>query len=152
MKQKNNNVMKIFEDDIKSALAYFELKKEENVIKIIKNNKLQYFFYIIVDDLKDPTYFSLFKDDIKIGYLSTKVINKNNKELLNVIELLINKDFRGFNLSKELYQAALESTSTAGLISFIPNRLNKDKISKIYNNFNTLILEDYELIYIADNL
>ena len=102
--------------------------------------------------MESPRYFSLFKEDIKIGFLSTKEINVNSDIFLLISEVLINKEYRNNNLSKELYKSALDFCDCEGLASFIPNRLDTEKVNKIYAKFNTVIFENYEYIYKKNNM
>lgn len=130
-----------------ALLSYKEERKELKIIKTFLNEKSGKYFDIVVDNIENPRYFSLFCLDEKVGYLSTNEHFNEEDLFLNVKEVLIlDSGYRGLGLCQELYYVALEVKGIKGVSSFIPNRINEKCIPNIYEKFKTIIKDDFEYI------
>lgn len=122
------------------------IKKDENEDKKVWK-KDDYSIY--VNDLKNATYVSLFKDNKKIGSLSTggTYIDDNEKWLkVSLADIL--KGYRGYGLGKQLYIILLKYSNPEykGIVSYLPDRYNKKQIPKIYNRLGGYTIDDYAFI------
>lgn len=105
------------------------------------------YFKIAVSDLINPTRISLWNDK-NIGnlYLSTGKYELVGKKYFKVSSIEIDKKFRGLGLSTELYKIALEYINADGIISYLPDRINKKQIPNIYKRLGGEIIGDFAII------
>ncbi len=105
-------------------------------------------FKIAVSDLINPTRISLWVNDKNIGnlYLSTIPYKIENRKYYKISSIEIDKKWRGMGLSTELYKVALDHITADGIVSYLPDRINKKQIPKIYKRLGGEIIGDYAII------
>lgn len=96
---------------------------------------------LAVDDIDNPTYFSLWVDGNKIGrmYISGKNKHPETKELYRKIDMVrIIPKFRGQGLGVWLYRQVLGAIPPEykGLYSYLPMVVNKKEIPAIQKRLN----------------
>jgi hypothetical protein len=115
-------------------------------------------YKITINKELEPTHLVLFYQDKKVGVLNCYVNETRfefcgNKpyKFYHVSYVEINKEHRNKGYGKKLYQILEEYRGDVkGLISSLPDRVNKNQIPKIYKNFKT-IFEDDNHIIVYDN-
>jgi ribosomal protein S18 acetylase RimI-like enzyme len=136
----------------------------ENKYKISKDEYGNYVVYnqndykILVNDKKSPTYITLwyFQNNKweKVGALNVNISevrfkNDNDfKKYYKVSEIEINPKHRGLGFGKMMYDILIDmrGDDIKGLYSYLPNRINKKEIPKIYRKYKSFIENDYEII------
>jgi predicted GNAT family acetyltransferase len=114
-------------------------------------------YKIAVDDVNNARYItlwfvnSLFDIDVKVGSLT---LYKTEDDFLKVQEIDIQKSHRGKGMATKMYLMALKysNDNIKGIKSYLPDRVNKKQIPKIYKALNGKSNEDYAYIYKSDNL
>lgn len=114
-------------------------------------------YQISVDDENNATYIVLYHKEyikgeekmIKCGYLSAS-INRYNpfKNYLSINSIEIDPKHRNLGYGTKMYQALIDfsSENIKGIYSYLPNRINKKQIPKMYKKFKSVIDGDYEYI------
>lgn len=106
-------------------------------------------YSLYVDSLTDATRITLFKDDTKIGSLTTEgsYTNKYGKWLKVSLADII-KSYRGLGLGKQLYTTLLKycSDEYKGIASHLKARYNETQIPKIYQSLGGYIEKDFAFI------
>ena len=128
--------------------------KEKSNLDIIKNNSPEMIYYqddnylILKDDNYDPTRISLWYEGINVGNLYTSsYTSKDNNKYYKIKAIEIQPKHRGKGLATKMYSCLKDSASTyKGIVSYLPDRVNKKQIPKIWSKFNSYIEEDYEII------
>jgi predicted GNAT family acetyltransferase len=114
-------------------------------------------YKIAVDNVDKARYLtlwfvnSLYDLDVKVGYLA---LYESEDGFLKVQEIDIQKQHRGKGLSKLMYLMALKysSDNVKGIKSYLPDRVNKKQIPKIYKKLNAKNDGDWSYILKSDNL
>lgn len=138
-----------------------KINKERNVLFIDEHGKNIVYDYnnyrIAVDDINSARYITLWyytNKNIwkKIGYLSAYVSKINNKDKkgkylsINSIEIDIKHRNKGLGNKMFKYLIDFAGDDIKGLYSYLPNRINKKQIPKIYNRLNAETDGDYQFI------
>lgn len=115
-------------------------------------------YRITINSQKEPTHLVLFYQDKKVGVLNCYITDKSfefcdnksyNFYVVNHVE--IDKEHRNKGYGKMLYKILQEHRGDIkGLISHLPDRVNKKQIPSIYKNFKTITEGDSHVI-IYDN-
>ena len=114
-------------------------------------------YKIAVDNVDKARYVtlwfvnSLYDLDVKVGSLA---LYETEDGFLKVQEIDIQKQHRGKGLSKVMYLMALKysSDNVKGIKSYLPDRVNKKQIPKIYKKLNAKNDGDWSYILKSDNL
>jgi 8-oxo-dGTP pyrophosphatase MutT (NUDIX family) len=114
-------------------------------------------YKIAVDNIDNARYItlwfvnSLFDIDVKVGYLA---LYETEDRFLKVQEIDIQKQHRGKGLSIIMYLIALKysSDNIKGIKSYLPDRVNKKQVPKIYKKLNAKNIDDWSYIYKSDNV
>jgi len=114
-------------------------------------------YKISVDDINNAKYISLwfvnplFDLDVKVGHLA---LSKTEDGFLKVQEIDIQKQHRGKGFSTLMYLMALKysSENIKGIKSYLPDRVNKRQVPKIYKKLNGKNIGDWAYIFKSDNL
>jgi len=115
-------------------------------------------YKIAVDNVNNARYItlwfvnSLYDLDVKVGSLA---LYKTEDDFLKVSEIDIQKSHRGKGMATKMYLMALKysADNIKGIKSYLPDRVNKRQIPKIYKALNAKNGDDdYAYIYKADNL
>lgn len=111
---------------------------------------------IAVDDPKDAAYVTLWREKkgkwIKVGAIDAWKSEMNYKDrngkYLNIAQANIDKNSKGKGYGSKMYQALIDfsAQNIAGIYSYLPNRVNKKEIPKIYKKFDSEIDGDYDII------
>lgn len=117
-------------------------------------------YKITINTDKEPTHLVLFYQDEKVGALNCYVNETRfefcgNKpyKFYHVSYVEINKEHRNKGFGKKLYQILEEYRGDVkGLISSLPDRVNKNQIPKIYKNFKTIFEDDNHIIVYDDSI
>ena len=107
-------------------------------------------FFIAVNSLNNPTYFTLWTDENKkIGVLSLSLITKPQTKWMKVDTVDIDSNYRGEGLGVELYRQALKvlPNEVDGIYSYLPNRSNTKQVPAIYKKLGGYI-EDGDHAYL----
>lgn len=109
-------------------------------------------YKIAVSDNNNPTRISVWKEDKNIGNMYNQVTKYKGEKYLKVSSIDIDKKYRGLGLGKELYRVALKYTDTKGILSYLPDRINKNTVPSIYKSLGGVIEDgDYAIIYKEGN-
>ena len=129
-----------FTDDGNKLVVY---KTKDYKIAVDSINKARYVTLWFVN--------SLFDLDVKVGSLA---LYETEDGFLKVQEIDIQKQHRGKGLSKVMYLMALKysSDNVKGIKSYLPDRVNKKQIPKIYKKLNAKTDGDWSYILKSDNL
>jgi ribosomal protein S18 acetylase RimI-like enzyme len=117
-------------------------------------------YRIAVDDDKDARYITLWhKEEVKgkeywakRGYLDAWITKMNYKDhngkYLSIRSVEIEPKYRGRGYGKKLYKALFDFSgeNVQGIFSYLPNRVNKKEIPKIYNKLGAVTDNDYQFI------
>jgi ribosomal protein S18 acetylase RimI-like enzyme len=117
-------------------------------------------FRIAVDDETNARFITLWhKEYVKgkeywkrCGYLDawkSKINFKDrNDDYLSIRSIEIDKKFRGMGYGTKLYKALFDfsANNIKGIYSYLPNRVNKKQVPKIYNKLGAIIDGDYQII------
>jgi hypothetical protein len=114
-------------------------------------------YKIAVDNINNARYItlwfvnSLFDLDVKVGHLA---LHKTEDNFLKVQEIDIHKQHRGKGFSTLMYLMALKysAENIKGIKSYLPDRVNKRQIPKIYKKLNGKNIGDWAYILKSDNL
>jgi hypothetical protein len=132
-------------------------------------------YKIAVNDINNADYITLWKTDTNTGkdkkvgalkledttigrnsfFSNSQISWLNNTDFLKVSYIEIDKSSRGLGLGLEMYKVALKysADNIKGIKSYLPDRVNKRQIPKIYKALNGKIEDnDYAYIYKADNI
>jgi ribosomal protein S18 acetylase RimI-like enzyme len=108
-------------------------------------------YFIVVDDIEDAGYISLWCEGKKVGHLTLK----NNAKKIDggiwkgIYSVEIDKNHRGHKLGVELYRQALRfiGSTYSGLVSYLPDQYNKKQAPSIHRRLGGRIVDgDYSLI------
>lgn len=106
-------------------------------------------YSIAVSDDVNPTRVSLWYEKKNVGNLYLQMTNFKSKKYMKVSSLEILPKFRGQGLSTIFYKVALKylDKDVKGIISYLPDRINKKQVPKIYSKLNAFIVDsDYQII------
>jgi len=117
-------------------------------------------YRIAVDDETDARYITLWHKEyikgnekwIKCGYLDAWVSKMNFKErigkYLSIRSIEIEPKHRGMGYGSKLYKALFDFSAddVKGIYSYLPNRVNKKQVPKIYNKLGAITDGDYQFI------
>lgn len=117
-------------------------------------------YRITINKRKEPTHIVLFYQDEKVGVLNCHISDQRfdfcgneTYKFYGVSYVEINKEHRNKGFGKKLYQILQEYRGDVkGLISHLPDRVNKKQIPKIYKNFKTIIEGDNHIIIYDDSI
>jgi len=123
----------------------------KNVVYSTKDYK------IAVDNVNNARYItlwfvnSLFELDVKVGSLA---LYKTEDDFLKVQEIDIQKSHRGKGMATKMYLMALKysADNIKGIKSYLPDRVNKRQIPKIYKRLNGKIKGDWAYIYKSNDI
>lgn len=104
-------------------------------------------YAITVDSLVNAKYVSLWYKGVAIGRITTKTYKRGEENYTEVSSA--NIDFpkhKGLGLGKEMYRALLKHISTAGIISYLPDRVNKRAVPAIYRSLGAHEDGDWAII------
>jgi len=109
---------------------------------------------IAVDDIEDAHYITLWDmnktGSKKVGFLgitSSKMFFKG-KTYNNLDSVEIDRQYRGRGYGYMLYKTALKflNNNSDGIVSYLPDRVNKKEVPSIYKKFKNEIIDDYHII------
>ena len=115
-------------------------------------------YKILVNDKQSPTYITLwyFENNKweKVGALNVNISERrfdNDKDFekyYKVSEIEIKPKHRGLGFGKKMYDILIDmrGDDIKGLYSYLPDRVNKNEIPKIYKKYKSFIENDYEII------
>jgi ribosomal protein S18 acetylase RimI-like enzyme len=114
-------------------------------------------YRIAVDDPNSAQYITLWKqvkeDNWKrVGYLDAWRSKMNFKgrdgDYLSIRSIEIESESKGKGYGRKMYQALIDFSSPeiAGIYSYLPNRVNKKEIPKIYKRYDSKEDGDYQFI------
>lgn len=135
-------------------------KMNENVLFEDEHGKLITYddgtYRIAVDDDTDAQYITLWyntKDKwTKVGYLDAWKSKMSFKDregtYLSIRSIEIDKKHQGKGFGRKLYQTLFKykSGDVKGIYSYLPNRVNKRQIPKLYKSFGAVEDGDYQFI------
>jgi ribosomal protein S18 acetylase RimI-like enzyme len=138
----------------KSRKALFKDEYGKNIVYDDGN------YRIAVDDENDARYITLWHKEIvkgkeywaKRGYLDAWVSNMNfknrNGKYLSIRSIEIELKHRNMGYGSKMYKALFDFSANDinGVYSFLPNRVNKKQVPKIYNKLGAVIEDDYQFI------
>lgn len=117
-------------------------------------------FRIAVDDKDDAQYVTLWhKEDVKgkeywvkRGYIDAWKSKMNFKDrsgtYLSIRSIEIENKYRNKGYGTKLYKALFDfsANDVKGVYSYLPNRVNKKQVPKIYNKLGAITDGDYQFI------
>ena len=110
-------------------------------------------YKVSMNDENNPHYFVVWHGNKKVGELYLKSTHKkiNNEEWFSVESVNVDLKHRKMGIAKLLYKLALEHINNkySGVISYLPDRVNKKAIPKLYKRLGSEKIEDepdYEFI------
>lgn len=104
-------------------------------------------YKIAISDDINPTRISLWENNKNIGNLYTGGILKlDDLKLIKISSIEIDKKHRGNGLSKLMYKTLLKHILYDGIVSYLPDRINKKQIPSIYKSLGGHIKDDYAII------
>lgn len=104
-------------------------------------------YIILVSTMKNPSRMSLWCDGKNVGNLYMGNNQKIDDETYSFIDSIeIDKKHRGNKLGKKLYQVALKYWDNDGIVSYLPNRYNKNTVPSIYKSLGAFEKGDYSII------
>lgn len=116
-------------------------------------------FAISVNDPNDATYIILWHNEkdklVNVGSMSVSKIRKGfedfdipTSEFLKINQIEINKKFRGLGYGTKMYKILQDYSkdSIKGIVSYLPDRINKKEIPKIYRKFKQVEDGDWHVI------
>ncbi len=110
---------------------------------------------IVVDDVNNAHYISLWdmkkESRRKVGFLIiTKSKMSFKGEEYNTLDSVeIDKEYRGKGYGHKLYEIALKylNNNVKGIVSYLPDRVNKNQVPAIYRKFDNEIIDNtYHII------
>lgn len=137
----NENKYNISNDEYGNYMVY-----NQNDYKILVNNE------------KSPTYITLWylENDTweKVGALNVNISERrfsndhDFEKYYKVSEIEIKPKHRGLGFGKKMYDILIDmkGDDIKGLYSYLPDRVNKNQIPKIYKKYKSFIENDYEII------
>lgn len=104
-------------------------------------------FKIAISDDKNPSRISLWKGDKNVGNLYLGERYKFEGEYFyKVSSIDIDKKWRGQGLSTQMYRIALEYITVAGIISYLPDRINKKQVPNVYKRLGGEVIGDFAIV------
>jgi len=117
-------------------------------------------FRIAIDDENDARYITLWHKEyvngkeswVKRGFLDAWKSKINFKDrngyYLSIHNIEIDRNFRDMGYGYKLYKTLFDFSGDdiKGIYSYLPNRINKKQVPKIYNKFGGIIDGDYHFI------
>ncbi len=115
-------------------------------------------YKILVNSSESPTHITLWYNNYKgwekVGALTVNVserrfnFDSDFEKYYKVSEIEIEKEHRGKGFGKLMYDILIDmrGKNIKGLYSYLPDRVNKTQIPKIYKHYKTIIENDYEII------
>ena len=111
----------------------------------------------MVNSPTNATYISLwFKENewVKVGSLYADISERrfdwdtDFEKYLKISSIEIKPEHRGKGFSTKMYDALINYSNpkVKGLYSYLPDRVNKKQIPRIYNRYKTVIENDYQVI------
>ena len=104
-------------------------------------------YQIAVNKPGKAAYATLFAGGKKVGELATYEGEGKWAGYLRVSGIEIDKSHRGNGMSTRLYQAlAAHNSEAVGIVSYLPDRINKKQIPSVYRRFQSRVDGDNEII------
>jgi hypothetical protein len=115
-------------------------------------------YKVLVNRLNSPTHITLWFNDNnkwkKVGTLNVNISERrfsfddDFEKYYKISEIEINPKHRGLGFGKLMYDILINmrGDDIKGLYSYLPDRVNKKQIPKIYGKYNSTIEDDYQII------
>ena len=133
----------LFYDDNENAIVF---EKGDNRISVDKPGNASKVVLWTKQEVKGREYYR--KSGSLNTTIKTKKVNGEIGDYLNISEIEIEKAERGKRLGIQMYRELIANApaNVKGIISYVPNRVNKTQVPSIYKRLGAFTDGDYDII------